>query len=129
MQGASYIYIYMLAPKIGFVLFLFACYKTDWKTIDEQNHKIQSREYNRLVPVWNHIIKIQSSKDGKVNYTDEIHLYAGYLTKFIAWWASCFYRHRQKKMAGNFKKVRKTIVNSMKVVIFANHTIWYGYKV
>lgn len=65
--------------------------------IDEQTHKIQSREYNRLVPVWNHLIKIQSSKDGKVNYTDEIHLYAGCLTKFVAWWASCFYSHRQKR--------------------------------
>lgn len=27
----------ILIPVIGFVLFLFASYKTDWKAIDEQN--------------------------------------------------------------------------------------------
>lgn len=79
------------------------------ESIDEQTHKIQSREYSRLVPVWNHLIKIQSSKDGKVNYTDEIHLYAGYLTKFVAWWASCFYRHRQKRWKVILRKSEKLL--------------------
>lgn len=92
------------------------------ESIDEQTHKIQSRVYNRLVPVWYHLIKIHSSKDGKVNYTDEIHLYAGYLTKFVAGWASCFYRYRQKRWKKIFKKVKKIIIHSIKVSIFENHT-------
>lgn len=32
----------------------------------------------------------------------------------------------KKMMEEDFKKVRKTIVHSIKVSIFANHTIWYG---
>lgn len=67
------------------------------ESIDEQSHQIQSREYNTLVPVWNHLIKIHPTKDGKVSYTDEIDLYAGILTGFVAWWSCRFYQHRQRK--------------------------------
>ena len=28
--------VLILIPVFGFVLFLFACYKTDWEAIDEQ---------------------------------------------------------------------------------------------
>lgn len=69
------------------------------ESIDEQTHEIQSREYNTLVPVWNHLIKIEPVDDKSVRYTDEIDLYAGILTGFVAWWSSCFYRHRQKQWA------------------------------
>ncbi|MFP5103102.1 hypothetical protein [Phocaeicola dorei] len=31
--------VLILIPVIGFVLFLFACYKTDWEAIDEQNRQ------------------------------------------------------------------------------------------
>lgn len=67
------------------------------ESMNEQTYEIQSREHNTLVPIWNHLIKIQSSKDGKVNYTDEIDLYAGCLTNLVAWWTSLFYKHRQKR--------------------------------
>mgnify|MGYP000278014161 FL=1 len=67
------------------------------ESMNEQTYEIQSREYNTLVPIWNHLIKIQSSKDEKVNYTDEIDLYAGCLTNLVAWWTSLFYKHRQKR--------------------------------
>ena len=36
----------ILIPVIGFVLFLFACYKTDWKTIDEQNRQYYINGYH-----------------------------------------------------------------------------------
>lgn len=29
----------ILIPVVGFALFIFACYKTDWKAIDEQNRQ------------------------------------------------------------------------------------------
>ncbi len=29
--------VLILIPVVGFALFFFACYKTDWKAIDEQN--------------------------------------------------------------------------------------------
>lgn len=74
------------------------------ESIDEQSHEIQSREYNILVPVWNHLIKIHPTKDGKVSYTDEIDLYAGALTGFVAWWSCRFYQHRQRKWKAILRK-------------------------
>lgn len=67
------------------------------ESMNEQTYEIQSREYNTLVPVWNHLIKFESFDDKSVRYTDEIDLYAGILTGFVAWWSSIFYKHRQKR--------------------------------
>lgn len=36
----------ILIPVIGFVLFLVACYKTDWKAIDEQNRQFYADGYH-----------------------------------------------------------------------------------
>ena len=31
--------VLIFIPVVGFALFFFACYKTDWKAIDEQNRQ------------------------------------------------------------------------------------------
>lgn len=67
------------------------------ESMDEQAYEIQSREYNTLVPAWNHLIKHELIDNKSVRYTEEIDLYAGILTGFAAWWSSVFYRHRQKR--------------------------------
>ncbi|MFK1910735.1 hypothetical protein ACIXFL_01425 [Bacteroides fragilis] len=36
----------ILIPVVGFVLFLFASYKTDWKAIDEQNRQFYADGYH-----------------------------------------------------------------------------------
>ena len=36
----------ILIPVIGFVLFLLASYKTDWKAIDEQNRQFYADGYH-----------------------------------------------------------------------------------
>lgn len=38
--------VLILIPVIGFVLFLFASYKTDWKAIDEQNRQFYADSYH-----------------------------------------------------------------------------------
>ena len=38
--------VLILISAIGFVLFLFACYKTDWKNIDEQNRQYYINGYH-----------------------------------------------------------------------------------
>lgn len=38
--------VLILIPVVGFVLFLFASYKTDWKTIDEQNRQFYVDGYH-----------------------------------------------------------------------------------
>lgn len=57
---------------------------------------IQSREHNRQVPVWDHLIMLESLGD-QTKYTDEVEIRAGWKTAFIWLWAKAFYAHRQRK--------------------------------
>ncbi|MDX2283374.1 MAG: hypothetical protein NW241_04395 [Bacteroidia bacterium] len=65
--------------------------------IDPQRAEIQSREAGALMQVWDHLIALQPGPEGRTRYTDQVDLYAGWLTRPIAWWASLFYRHRQRR--------------------------------
>ena len=57
---------------------------------------IQSREHNRHVPVWDHLILLEDLGD-ITRYTDEVEIHAGWKTVFIWIWAKAFYAHRQKR--------------------------------
>ena len=57
---------------------------------------IQSREHNKFVPVWDHLITLKDCGD-KTEYTDEVEIHAGWKTAFIWIWANAFYSHRQRK--------------------------------
>jgi hypothetical protein len=64
--------------------------------IDPINFRIQSREKGLLINVWDHLIHMENT-DGGTIYTDEIELFAGYLTTPVAQWSLYFYKHRQKR--------------------------------
>ena len=57
---------------------------------------IQSREHNRHVPVWDHLITLKDLGD-RTEYTDEVVIRAGWKTVFVWLWAGAFYAHRQRK--------------------------------
>ena len=38
--------VFILIPVVSFALFIFACYKTDWKAIDEQNQQFYVDGYH-----------------------------------------------------------------------------------
>lgn len=38
--------VLILIPVVGFALFFFACFKTDWKAIDEQNRQFYVDGYH-----------------------------------------------------------------------------------
>ncbi len=38
--------VLILIPVVGFALFIFVCYKTDWKAIDEQNRQYYVDSYH-----------------------------------------------------------------------------------
>ena len=57
---------------------------------------IQSREHNRHVPVWDHLITLKDLGD-RTEYTDEVVIRAGWKTVFVWLWAKAFYAHRQRK--------------------------------
>jgi len=82
----------------------FGNHKILLEKIDEENKIIISKEHNNIVKIWNHKIKIEDKGENIIKYTDEIELYAGVFTLFIAIWGIMFYKHRQKK----WKKIVKT---------------------
>jgi hypothetical protein len=65
--------------------------------IDEETNTIVSRESGQLARVWNHKIYFQAVTPGKVSYTDEIEIEAGWRTPGIWLFAQLFYRHRQRR--------------------------------
>lgn len=38
--------VFIVIPVVDFVLFIFTCYKTDWKTINEQNQQFYVDGYH-----------------------------------------------------------------------------------
>ena len=66
---------------------------------------IQSREHNRHVPVWDHLIILQDLGN-QTKYTDEVVIHAGWKTVFIWLWAKAFYAHRQRKWIQLLQKER-----------------------
>jgi hypothetical protein len=59
--------------------------------------KITTRENNKSVPVWNHIITLEKHSNNYTKYTDIVEIKAGWKTIFIWIWANLFYRHRQRR--------------------------------
>ena len=64
---------------------------------------IQSREHNKHVPVWDHLILLEDLGN-QTKYTDEVEIHAGWKTVFIWLWAKAFYAHRQRKWIHLLKK-------------------------
>ncbi len=73
--------------------------------IDREKNEILSREHNKVVTVWNHLIKLEPTETNKTTYTDEVVLYAGIFTYFAALWSISFYKHRQRKWSKIVKEL------------------------
>jgi hypothetical protein len=67
------------------------------KKIDDQNHILATKEWNRGTKVWNHHVTMRNLGEGKIYYEDAITIYAGLMTGFITAFAKMFYKHRQKR--------------------------------
>lgn len=74
--------------------------------VDPSRREIQSREKDRLVRKWDHLIRIGKSENGTAVYSDEIDIDAGIMTPVIWAWAMLFYHHRQKKWRARAKTLR-----------------------
>jgi ligand-binding SRPBCC domain-containing protein len=66
------------------------------KELNKASLTIKSQESNAIIPIWNHTISLKPNGD-KTDYTDEIEINAGKLTKIISTFAKIFYKHRQKR--------------------------------
>jgi hypothetical protein len=67
------------------------------RELNETTHEIHSEESNRYVPIWRHIIEMESREANPTRYTDIVDTWAGPLTPLVAWWAERFYKHRQRR--------------------------------
>ncbi|MBP6825890.1 MAG: hypothetical protein KA165_04925 [Saprospiraceae bacterium] len=80
-----------------------------FEKIDAQNKLLQTKEWDESAKVWNHRISMRKIDEQVIWYEDEITIYGGILTRLVVWWASVFYKHRQKRWqilaAGKFKQI------------------------
>ena len=75
------------------------------ESINESQKEIQSREHNRIVKIWNHLISMNMTENGKTFYTDSVELYSGVFTYFTALWSISLYKHRQRKWCKIVKNI------------------------
>jgi len=74
-------------------------------SIDKQDGRLYTNEYNRTVKIWNHLITMEDTTGSVTRYTDMVDIYAGIFTSLVAWWSIKFYKHRQRK----WQKIAKTL--------------------
>lgn len=67
------------------------------ETIDPTTYTIQTRENSRLLPTWNHRIKVEETGHNASLYTDTLEIGAGWRTDFIYLFAKFFFRHRHRR--------------------------------
>ena len=86
-RGVSY--LFGLLPLGTHTLF--------FERIDPLAHEIQTREWGPIVRRWDHLVRVESTGDGRTRYSDEIEIQAGWLTVAVWLFANVFYRHRQRR--------------------------------
>ena len=76
------------------------------ETVDHDSFFMQTREFDSLVDVWDHEIRVRKTTNGQTKYSDTIEIKAGIFTPLVCLFAKWFYRHRQnrwKKLAFQIK--------------------------
>ncbi len=74
--------------------------------VNRESNQIASHESGALISVWNHTMRFQQLGEGKLRYTDEIEMKAGWLTPGFWLFAHLFYRYRQQRWKVLLKKKR-----------------------
>lgn len=61
----------------------------------EDSYQIRDNGFGDVISVWDHLITLQKTAEGKTYYTDNVEIKAGALTFFVWLYAQVFYRYRQ----------------------------------
>ena len=72
-------------------------HKLFFERVDPQTRQIQTRESNRWVRRWDHLISVNEAPGSRTYYRDDIEIQAGPLTPIVWLFAQWFYRHRQHR--------------------------------
>src|SRR5690625_5227284 len=70
-------------------------HRLTFKEICDTKREQFTEEGGGLVPVWNHLIKVEEHDAGCSRYTDDVEIGAGWLTPLMWLYAHVFYRYRQ----------------------------------
>lgn len=68
-----------------------------FKEINEETKQLITEESDIIAKIWNHTISVKELENGKCSYTDEVIVYGGFLTNFVASFALKLYLHRQRR--------------------------------
>ena len=67
-------------------------------SINKQKNEIITIEKNNICKVWNHKLAFKKLTEHTTEYTDEVTLYAGWLTGVLSWFLIYSYKKRHKKL-------------------------------
>lgn len=79
-----------------------------FERIDLRAREIQSRERDKLIRRWDHLIRVQDAGDGRTRYSDEIVIEAGWMTWPVWAFANWLYRHRQRRWRAAARRLVRT---------------------
>ena len=88
----------------------FGEHKILLESINEIQKEIKSKEHNKVIKIWNHLISMSKTENGKTLYTDSVELYSGIFTYFTALWSISLYKHRQKKWSKIVEKLNEKLI-------------------
>jgi hypothetical protein len=67
------------------------------QAVDREKGEIRSIESGRLIRALNHTIQVEPYGRNLTLYTDDVRIFAGLFTPFLAWGVRFFYRYRQSR--------------------------------
>lgn len=65
-------------------------------SIDKQKTEIITEEKNNICKIWNHKLTFKQTGENQTLYTDEVTLYAGWLTSVLSWFLIYSYKKRHR---------------------------------
>ncbi len=68
-----------------------------FERVDPQAREIRTHEFDPLCRRWDHCVRVRELPNGQTKYSDTVEIDAGWLTPLVWLFASCFYRHRQRR--------------------------------
>ncbi len=77
-------FTYQLIVKIGGILNIWGLHTIHIVKIDKENTTIITEEHNSICKVWNHSLTFKKIDETHTEYTDQVVLYAGWLTKYMS---------------------------------------------
>lgn len=77
-------FTYKLIIKIYGILNIWGVHTIHIVKIDQEDTTIVTKENNSICKIWDHTLTFKKLSDTETEYTDQVILYAGWLTKFMS---------------------------------------------